>query len=150
MFTGGESDLLAWYRYPSYPFLAILGAWGIEYLVKRADFFTTFFAAGILLGNRMLLVNAFRPRVETSIYRVVFSSLMLPSLADTILNKDWLKVVSRLIIVVIVATGMWFNVKYIYNAYELECQSKTCPMVPTTPLSRMYFPFFWHFLVLAK
>jgi hypothetical protein len=150
MFTGGESDLLAWYRYPSYPFLAILGAWGIEYLVKKADFFTTFFAAGMLLGNRMLLVNAFRPRVETSTYRTVFSSLMLPSLADTILSKDWLKAISRLIIVVIVVTGMWFNIKYIYNAYELECQSKTCPMVPTTSLSRVYFPFFWHFLVLEK
>jgi len=148
MFTGGQSDLLAWYRYPSYPFLAILGAWGIEFLIKRANFFTTFFAAGMLLGSRTLLVNAFRPDVSPGVYRFSFSSLMFPSLANTIFNRDWLKTVSRFIIVGVIVIGMWFNVKYIYNAYELDCQSKTCSMVPTTALSRIYYPFIWRLVVL--
>jgi len=148
MFTGGQSDLLAWYRYPSYPFLAILGAWGIEFLIKKANFFATFFAAGMLLGSRTLLVNAFRPDVSPGAYRFSFSSLMLPSLANTIVNKDWLMVISRLIIVGVVVVGLWFNVKYIYNAYELDCQSKTCSMVPTTALSRVYYPFIWRLVVL--
>jgi 4-amino-4-deoxy-L-arabinose transferase-like glycosyltransferase len=148
MFTGGQSDLLAWYRYPSYPFLAILGAWGIEFLIKKANFFATFFAAGMLLGSRTLLVNAFRPDVSPNAYRFSFSSLMLPSLANTIVNKDWLKVISRLIIVGVVVVGLWFNIKYIYNAYELDCESKTCSMVPTTVLSRIYYPFIWRLFVL--
>lgn len=149
MFTGGESDLLAWYRYPSYPFLAILGAWGIEYLIKNANLFATFFATGMLLGSRTLLVNAFRPSVLPDTYRVVFSSLMLPSLANTIFNTGWLKNLSRLIIIGVVVVGMWFNIKYIYNAYELNCQSKTCPMVPTTTLSKLYYPVIWRFFVLG-
>jgi len=150
MFTGGENDLLAWYRFTSYPFLAILGAWGIEYVVRKANFFTTFFAAGMLLGNRMLLVNAFRPNVSPAQYRFVFSSLMLPSVVNTIFVKKWLTNLSRLLIVGIIIVGVWFNIKYIYNAYEIECQSITCPMVPTTSLSRVYFPFLWHFMVLGE
>jgi hypothetical protein len=73
---------------------------------------------------------------------------MLPSLANTIVNKDWLKVISRLIIVGVVVVGLWFNIKYIYNAYELDCESKTCSMVPTTVLSRIYYPFIWRLFVL--
>lgn len=150
MLMGGENDLLAWYRFPSYPFLAILGAWGIIFLVKKANFVTSFIAAGMLLGNRMLLVNAFRPNVSPGQYRFVFSTLMFPSLVNTIFVKKWLTNISRLFIVGIIIVGIWFNIKYVYNAYEVECENLTCPMVPTTSLSRLYYPFFWHFFVLGK
>jgi 4-amino-4-deoxy-L-arabinose transferase-like glycosyltransferase len=148
MFTGGQADLLAWYRYPIYPFLAILGAWGIELLISRADFIAAFFAVGMMLGGRRLLVNAFRPDISPSAYRLSLSILLAPSLVNTILNKNWLKKISRLIIIGVLATGIWFNVKYIYNAYELDCQSKTCVMVPTTALSKLYFPLVWRFFIL--
>jgi 4-amino-4-deoxy-L-arabinose transferase-like glycosyltransferase len=141
MFTGGEWDLLAWYRFPSYPFLAIMGAWGIEFLVKKANFFTTFLAAGMLLGGRRLLVNAFHPYISPIGYRLVFSGLMLPSILDTVFNKNILRKVSRVIVIGVISIGMAMNAIYIYLAYEVECQSKTCTMVPSTTLSKLGFPF---------
>lgn len=141
MLTGGENDLLAWYRFPSYPFLAIMGAWGIEYMVEKADFFTTFLAAGLLLGGRMLLVNAFHPGIRPTQYRVIFSGLMLPSTMDTIFNKVILKKISKWLIILIIAVGMAINATYVYLAYEVECQNKVCPVVPSTSLSKLGFPF---------
>ncbi|MCR4306004.1 MAG: glycosyltransferase family 39 protein, partial [Candidatus Daviesbacteria bacterium] len=78
MLTGGEGDMLPWYRFPVFPFLAILGAWGIKLLVEKANLFTSFLSAGMMLGGRSLLVNAFRPNVEPLEYRVIFGVLMLP------------------------------------------------------------------------
>ncbi|MGA2910198.1 MAG: glycosyltransferase family 39 protein [Candidatus Microgenomates bacterium] len=150
MLSSGEGDLLAWYRFPALPFLAILGAWGIQYIFERADFFASFLASGFLLGSRALLVNAFRPNVTPDTYRLTFSALLTPSLANTIFNKNWLKKISQLVIVGVVVVGMWWNVKYVYNAYEIECESQTCPMVPSTVLSNLYYPVIWRFFVLGK
>ena len=150
MLSGGENDLLSWYRFPTFPLLAIFGAWGIEYLFRRADFFASFLISGFLLGNRMLLVNAFRPNVDPNTFRYIFSALLLPSLADWVFNNKWLKRLSRIIIVGVVAVGMWWNIKYIYNAYELTCENKTCPMVPTTALSRLHYPIIWRIFVLGE
>ncbi len=150
MLSSGENDLLAWYRFPALPLLAILGAWGIAYIYEKADFFASFLGAGFLLGSRMLLVNAFRPNVTPETYRLTISSLLAPSLANTIFNKNWLKKISQIVIIGIVIVGMWWNVKYIYNAYEIECQSIVCPMVPTTILSNLHYPVIWRLFVLGK
>ncbi len=150
MLSSGENDLLAWYRFPILPFLAIFGAWGIQYLFKKADFFATFFAAGFLLGSRMLLVNAFRPNIAVGTYRLAFCSLVAPSLLNLVFKKDWLKKISQIVIIGVVIVGMWWNVKYIYNAYELACESQTCPMVPSTALSSLHYPLIWRFFVLGK
>jgi hypothetical protein len=64
--------------------------------------------------------------------------------------KKWLKKISRIIIVGVVIVGMWWNIKYVYNAYELNCESKTCPMVPATKLSSLYYPFIWRLFVLGE
>jgi 4-amino-4-deoxy-L-arabinose transferase-like glycosyltransferase len=149
MLSSGEGDLLAWYRFPTLPFLAIMGTWGIQYIFEKANFFASFLAIGFFLGSRPLLSNAFRPNVSPEVYRLTFSALMIPSLANTIFNKSWLKKISQIIIVGVVIVGMWWNVKYIYNAYELACESQTCPMVPTTILSNLHFPVIWRFFVLG-
>ena len=148
--SSGEYDLLAWYRFPALPFMAIMGAWGIQYIFKRADFFASFIGVSFLLGSRSLLVNAFRPSVAPNIYRLIFSTLMAPSLLNTIFNKNWIKKISQVVIVGVVIAGMWWNIKYVYNAYELNCESKTCPMVPTTTLSNLYYPVIWRFFVLGE
>lgn len=140
MLTGGENDLLAWYRFPSYPFLAILGAWGIEYLVKNVNFFTTFLAGGMLLGGRMLLVNAFHPNVTATQYRVAFSSIMLPATLGSIFNKKLLDKIAKVVIILVIAVGFALNASYVYLAYEVECQNKVCPVVPSTTLSKLGFP----------
>lgn len=150
MLSAGENDLLSWYRFPALPFLAIFGAWGIKYLFEKADFFASFLISGLLLGNRMLLVNAFRPNVNANVYRYVFSALLVPSLANWVFNKKWLKALSRLVIAGVVVVGIWFNTTYIYNAYDIACEAKTCPMVPTTFLSNLHYPIIWRLFVLGK
>lgn len=150
MFSGGETDLLPWYRYPSYPLLAIMGAWGLQVLVRRADFFAAFLTTGLFLGNRMLLVNAFRPNMTPMNFRLIFFILLLPSLLITIFNKSYLEKVIRLVMVIVIITGIYFNIIYIYNTFELNCESKSCAIGPSTKLSTINFPFIWRWLVLGE
>lgn len=148
MLTGGEGDLLAWYRFPAFPFLAILGAWGLQMLVKYANLFTSFLAAGLLLGGRSLLVNAFRSNIAPLEFRLTLVSLLLPSLIHSIFEKEWLLKLSKLLIIIIIGAGIYLNVVYIYNTFELACESLSCPIVPSTPLSTLHFPFIWRWFVL--
>ncbi len=150
MVSSGEVDLLSWYRFPALPFMAIMGAWGIEYLVKRSDFFASFLAVGLFLGPRTLLVNAFRPNVMQGTFRATILTLLAPSLLNSVFNKKVFKVISRAVIIGVVVVGMWWNIKYVYNAYEVECQNKICPMVPTTTLSSIHFPLVWRLFVLSE
>lgn len=149
MLTGGEGDLLPWYRFPSFPFLAILGAWGIKLLVEKANIFTSFLAAGVMLGGRSLLVNAFRPNIAPLDYRLTFMLLMSPSVLWNTFGYQWLQKLTRLIIVAIIIIGIYFNVVYIYNEFELSCESISCPLVPTTFLSRLHLPFIWRWIVIS-
>lgn len=150
MFSGGETDLLPWYRYPSYPLLAILGAWALQILVRRADLLATFLIAGLLLGNRMLLVNAFRPNIPPMNFRLIFSLLLSPALLNTIFQSEILRKLTRLILVSVIIIGIYFNVTYIYNIFELKCESQSCPIGPSTKLSTIHFPFIWRWLVLGE
>lgn len=150
MISGGEGDLLPWYRFPAFPMLAILGAWGIEALLKRADFFATFLASGFLLGNRSLLVNAFRPNIPPLNFRLILGALMLPSLVNTVYEKGIIKKLCQVVIFGIIVVGVYFNTIYIYNAFELNCESKSCPIIPTTSLSTLHFPVIWRFFVLGE
>ncbi len=149
MLTGGEGDLLPWYRFPSFPFLAILGAWGIKLLVEKANLFTAFIAAGMMLGGRSLLVNAFRPNILPFDYRLIFILLMSPAIFWNIFGYQWLQKVTKLMIILVVIVGIYFNVVYIYNEFELTCESVSCPMVPTTFLSRLHLPFIWRWIAIT-
>lgn len=140
MISGGEGDLLAWYRYPAFPLLAIMGSWGIFYLIKNPNFFTSFLANGLLLGNKHLLVNAFNPEVSPLVFRLTFGGLMLPSLLSTLYQKDIFIKLSQALIIIVIIVGIYFNVKYIYNEYEILCQGAECLFGPSTTLSVFYFP----------
>jgi hypothetical protein len=152
MFSGGENDLLAWYRFPSYPFLAILGAWGVAELIKKADFFSTFLAGGFFLGNRMLLVNAFRHNVSPNTFRAIFAGIMIPPILLTIFGGEKLKNIVRILIVLLFLFGIYMNVVYIYQAYGIACEGAECLLVDSTPLAGLRFPFFirWFILELPK
>ena len=150
MISGGEGDLLAWYRFTSYPFLAIIGALGLQYLFQKADFFASFITAGMLLGNRMLLSNPFRDNVSPLEYRNIMFFLLLPSALYVVVKYNILKKLSKLFIVLTILAGIYINIIYVYNAFELTCENLTCPIVPSTKLSEMHFPFFWRFMVLGK
>lgn len=150
MISGGETDLLPWYRFPAYPMMAILTAWGLVYLVKESNIYTTFIAAGMLLGNRMLVSNAFRPNVYPWEYRYALGGLMLPAVINTIFNKKMLTSISKFFIIGIIIVGMYLNSKYIYNQFELQCQSKTCEFTEPTRLSTLHFPILWRLLDLGE
>lgn len=150
MVSGGETDLLPWYRYPSYPLLAIIGSWGLQTLFRRADFFSSFLIIGLLLGNRMLLVNPFRPNIPPMNFRIIFSLLLLPALLHSIFNKSFFEKLTRVILVAIIIVGIYFNVVYIYNIFELKCESQFCPIGPSTKLSTIHFPLIWRWLVLGE
>lgn len=149
MLTGGEGDLLPWYRFPSFSFLAILGAWGIKLLWEKANLFTLFLSVGMMLGGRSLLVNAFRPNILPSNFRLIFTLLLSPAILWNIFGYRWLQKITRLIIVITITVGIYFNVVYIYNEFELSCQSISCPIVPTTFLSTLHLPFIWRWIVVS-
>lgn len=148
MVTGGEGDLLPWYRFPAYPFLAIIGAWGLQLLVQKANLFTSFLTAGLLLGGRSLLVNPFRPNITPLDFRIILTLLLLPSIFGSIFEKEIFRKLTKIVIIGIIAVGIYLNVVYIYNEFEIVCQSVDCPLVPTTFLSTLHPPIIWRFLVL--
>lgn len=149
MFSGGEQDLLPWYRIPAYPLLSILGAWGIKLLFDKISFFKVVLGTGLLLGNRYYLVNAFRPNVRSMEFRYIFSSLIGPALAYSIFDKSWLEKLSKWILVGVIVVGAYINVVYIYNKFELDCENQSCPFGPTTFFSELHFPIIWRLFVLG-
>lgn len=150
MISGGEADLLPWYRYPVFPLLSILGAWGLQKIVAKANIFSSFLAFGMLLGNRFLMVNAFRENIQPIEYRVTFTALMLPSVFYFIWNKKWLERICRLLIIIVIVIAGYLNAVYIYNKFDLDCQSKSCEFGPQNFLSTMHFPVVWRFFVLSS
>lgn len=150
MFSGGETDLLPWYRYPAYPLLAIMGAWSLQILIRRADLFSAFIIAGLLLGNRMLLVNPFHPNITPMGFRLIFLILLLPALLNLIFNEKYLEKITRVFLVSIVIVGIYFNVFYIYNVFELKCESMSCAIGPSTGLSTIYFPVIWRWITITQ
>ena len=148
MVSGGEGDLLPWYRYPAFPLMAIMASWGITKLVDRADFVATFFVSGMLLTGRKLLSNPFHQYVTPMEYRLAMAGLLGPSIVYEFTHNTLYKKLSKFIIVCVVGVGIVWNILFIYNAFELLCESKTCPIVDSTWLSSLHFPFIWRFMIL--
>ena len=145
--SGGERDLLAWYRFPAFPLLAIITYWGIRDLVKRADLFAGIVLVGFMLGNRTLLVNAFHPNINPVLFRVLFFLLLAPFLLHSVFGGKLTKILSKGLLITIVVVGIYINTTYVYSAFEIECESKTCPIVESNALSTLHFPVFWRFFV---
>ena len=128
--------------------MAIMGAWGIIYLYKRPGIFSMFLTAGFLLGNRSLLVNAFKPNISPSNYRLVMFFLLLTPLIYWVYKKIELERLIKGITVGIVLVGIIINVIFLYNSFELKCESVQCTILPTTSLATIHFPLIWRLLVL--
>lgn len=148
MISGGEGDLLAWYRYPIFPLLAIMGSWGLIYLVEKANFFTSFLAVGFLLGGRSLIVNAFNSNISPTSYRLIFSISLTPSLLNLLFPSSLFKNLTKLVTISIIVVGIYLNVKFVYSHYEIYCQGAECILGPQTFLSKLYFPLIWRLFVL--
>lgn len=152
MISGGENDLLAWYRFPTYSTLSILGAWGIWGVVKKADFFAAVLAVGGFLGNRTLLVNAFRSNLPSNLFRLILVAILTPSILFEIFSYRNLKKLSRILIILIFIIGIYVNIVFIYQSFEIACEGAVCPLVDSTFLSSYKYPFFirWFILDLPK
>ena len=145
--SGSEQDLLPWYRYPFFPLLAIFGSLGLAWIYKRANFFTMVFAVGLLLTSRYYLANDFRPTTPANVYRVVYFLALVPSLLYFLNKSNLAKKTTRYILILFVVLGFYFNAKYIYSAFEIRCENKTCPFSQSTLLSKVKLPFFDKFLL---
>lgn len=148
MLSGGEGDLLPWYRFGAFPFLAIIGAWGVSIVYKNTSFFTNVLVVGLFVSSRSLLVNAFRPNITPSDFRLTVGALLTPSVLNWVFPHNWLKNLTVAIITITIIVGGYLNIIYIYNAYELACENQTCPIVPTTFISSLHLPVVWRWMVL--
>lgn len=148
LISGGEYDLLPWYRFGFFPLLAIFGAWGLKEAVVNFSFVKSFLAVTLFLGNRILLVNPFRPNLEPGLFRIVFSTILAPALGYEVFRKNYFKVAGQAVIIGAFIIGTYMNIVYIYNAQEIKCESIECPIGPSTIISRLHFPFIWRFFVL--
>lgn len=147
--SGGERDLLSWYRFGLFPLLPIFGVWLLKLSIKNFSFIKTFFLVSFFLGNRYLLINPFRSGISPTTFRIILSILILPSLAYEAFRKNYLKKIGQSIIVGTLIVGTYWNIVYIYNSQEIKCQSVDCPLGPSTFLSRLHYPFFWRFFILS-
>ena len=150
LISGGEYDLLPWYRFGFFPLLAIFGAWGLKEAVVNFSFVKSFLAITLFLGNRILLVNPFRPNIDPGLFRLIFSAIMAPALAFEVFGKKYLKTAGQIVIIAAFIVGVYWNVVYLYNVHELKCESIECPIGPPTFLSTLHFPFLWRFFVLGE
>lgn len=148
LLSGTEGDLLPWYRYPTFPFLAIFGALGLRRVYRNPNFFTAALTIGLLMSSRYLLMNAFRPTTPPNVFRVVFFLAMVPPLVYLAWKPNWAKRLTQIVIVLFVILGGYYNSKYIYSIFPLKCESIQCPFGPSTKLSEIRLPVIWRFFVL--
>jgi len=148
VFSGTEQDLLPWYRYPFFPLLSLFGALGLRHIWRNPTFIPLAFSFGLLLTTRFYLSNAFRPTTPPNTFRITYLLLLSPALLYMLWPKPVLKKISRVIFVLFVLLGLYYNSKYIYSVFEIRCESISCPFGPSTTLSETRLPFFWRYLVM--
>ena len=149
IFTGGQQDMLPWYRYPVYPLLSISLALFIRHLVSKPNFFSTIWVVGMLLSSRHYLANAFRSDILPLKFRIIFSSLLAPSLLMEIdkNREDLWRFVTRAVLIGAIIVGIFLNTKYIYGVFPIRCEHIDCTFGPETQISAWHFPFVWRFLL---
>lgn len=136
VFSGGEQDLLPWYRYPLFPILSIFTSLGIRYLISNPNFITATLVTGFFIGNRTYLVNAFHSGVKPTVFRTEFLLLVLPSVLYTIWQKEYLKKLTIILMISTIVLGIGMNISVVKNYYSLICEAKHCPIGPSTWLTR--------------
>ncbi|OGM22621.1 hypothetical protein A2961_03475 [Candidatus Woesebacteria bacterium RIFCSPLOWO2_01_FULL_39_21] len=151
VFSGTEQDLLPWYRYPIFPILSVFGALGFVKLYKNPNFITTALLVGLLLSSRYLLKNDFRSTTPPNVFRATYALALLPSLGHLLFKKNWMLKLSKVVIVLLFALGVFFNTKYIYNAFSIRCENvPSCTLGPSTRLSEVHLPIIWRFFIIKN
>lgn len=146
--TAGEQDLLAWYRYPLFPFISFIGTLGLIDFFKEPDLFRGLFSLGTLLSARYYLHNAFIPTTSNQVFKFLFILLAIPFvLGELFENRKGLLYLQRATLGLIVGLGLFLNLKYDYSAFPIRCEAISCPIQVGTKLSELKLPFVWRLLV---
>ena len=151
IFTSGQQDMLPWYRYPMYPYLAINAVWVLQLIYKNPGFFRYILVPGMLLSSRYYLRNAFRPDILPAAFRSIFLLFMVPILVleAKIIKKEIIMQLVRIVLVLIIFWGAYYNAKLIYSVYSINCENlfPACYIGQGNILSRIQLPIFWRFLI---
>lgn len=149
IFTSGQQDMLPWYRYPVYPLLSVSLALFVKHILTKPNFFSTIWIAGMLLSSRYYLANAFRSDILPLKFRIMFLSILSPSLFLEIdkSRMDLWRILTRVLLIGIVVAGVFLNVQYIYGVFPIRCENIDCTFGPATAVSSWYFPFIWRILL---
>lgn len=150
IFTAGQQDMLPWYRFTIYPLISISLALFVSDIYKNPGFPGVVLVVGMLLSSKHYLSNAFRPDVLPKVFRTEFIFLMLPALIYelNLFNKNFWKNITRLVVIFVIASGLYLNARHIYSAYDIRCESVDCPIGPGNKFSEVRLPYFWRFLIL--
>lgn len=148
--TGGQQDLLPWYRFAMYPFLAVSVVLLLKRIILKPDFFGSVLVFGLLLSSRHYLTNAFRPDMTPMFFRTSMLLLFLPVLlyqTEIGSKKLWLGL-SKSFLIIFLVISVFSNIRLIYNKYTLECENQSCPLRSGNSLSETRLPFLWRAITL--
>ena len=143
VFSGGQADVLLWYRYPFFPFLAVFGSLMLAEIAKKPNLFTSILVVGMLLTGRVFLSNEFRPLTQPFKFRMIVAVLLLPIICFHLFNKPIFEKLAKLVVVGVIIAGLFLNAQAIYSAFPIASASKSFPMGPTTFLSEIHLPVIW-------
>lgn len=98
-----------------------------------------------------LLVGSFAHLYQANRDQVIPTSFIrTPVIIASIYNHEFLKKITKFVLIIVIIIGIYISVIYIYNVFELNCESISCPLGPSTELSTIHSPFIWRWLVLGE
>lgn len=148
VFSGGQADMLLWYRYPAFPFIAVFGSLMLFEIIKNPNLFTSIIVVGMLLTGRVFLSNEFRPMVEPFKFRLGVFLLVLPAISYSLFKMPLFKKINRIFLIGVIIGGLFLNTKAIYSFFPIVSASKDFPIGPGNFLSEIHLPLIWRlFLV---
>lgn len=148
VFSGGQKDVLLWYRYPFFPFLATAGALFLIEVVKKPNLITSILVVGLLLSGRTFLSNEFRPLTEPLKFRIIVGTLVAPAVLSFLFKKGVFETATKLVLIVVIVVGLLLNSQAIYSAFFVASEHKLLPIGPGTFLSEVHLPILWRFFLI--
>lgn len=148
VFSGGQADMLLWYRYPAFPFVAVFGALMLIKIIKNPNLFTSILAVGCLLTGRVFLSNEFRPMTPPFQFRLIVFFLLLPSICYSLFKIPLFKKANKVVLVAVAIVGLFLNTKAIYSFFPIVSASKSFPIGPGNFLSEIHLPIIWRLFLI--
>lgn len=143
VFSGGQTDILLWYHYPFFPFLAAAGALMLVEIISKPNLATSIFVVGLLLSGRAFLSNEFRPLTDPLKFRIIISLLLSPAFLYLLFKNLLFEKLAKVTLIIVVVVGLFLNAQAIYSAFPLASAHKSLPIGPGNFLSQIHLPVIW-------